>query len=442
MSDARSVAVIGAGIAGLTAANFLRRNGVPVVLFEAGPRIAGMAASFKSPDGFSYDFGAHFITNRLAAAIGVGAQCRNVRHYGEVVLLEGRSYGYPFGLFKVPRFVGSAIATRLTRGKSGTAAGSAGDWCRSTYGAALANEVALPLLEAWSGVPADELAAAVGEKLNHGVFYTAFLKAMSHWSGLAISNGYCQEMPENPSVWHVYPEGGVALLCERLAADLTDVIELESPVEKIHVVAGKAVALRVKGRDRDVAAVVSTAPCPILAKMVSGTDALVPMQRFRYRPAVVVNLRFDCRGMLPDTVLWTAEPSFPFFRLTETPLSMPWLAPDGKTLITADLGCELGDPVWSMDDEALGESCLAGIAAIYPSARGFYMGCRVLRTPIAYPVFLKDYEADRQRFEQGTGIEGLYSIGRNGTFAHMLMEDVYWRTLKTCRDIVSSRLLQ
>lgn len=442
MSDPKPVAVIGAGIAGLTAASFLRRNGVPVVLFEAGRGIAGMAASYKSPDGFSYDFGAHFITNRLAAAIGVGAQCRNVHHYGEVVLLNGRPYGYPFGLFKVPRFVASAMAARLTRGRPDTTTGSASDWFRATYGAALADEVALPLLEAWSGVPAHELSAAVGEKLNHGVFYTAFLKAMSHWSGLAISSGYCQEMPENPSIWHVYPEGGVALLCERLAADLTDVIEKESPVATVHVVSGKVVAVTVNGRDREVAAVVSTAPCPVLAKMVSGSDALLPMRRFRYRPAVVVNLRFGCRGMLPDTVLWTAESAFPFFRLTETTQSMPWLAPEGKTLITADLGCELGDSIWNMDDEALGEACVAAITPIYPAARRFYLGCRVLRTPIAYPVYLKEYEPDRRRFEKGTGIEGLYSIGRNGWFAHMLMEDIYWRTLKTCREIVSRRLAQ
>ena len=437
MSDGKPVAVIGAGIAGLTAASYLRRNGVPVVLFEAGAQIAGMAASYKSPDGFSYDFGAHFITNRLAAAIGVGAQCRVVRHYGEAVLMKGRSYGYPFGLLKVPRFVSSAVATRLTRGRSDAASSSAREWFQSMYGAALADEVALPLLEAWSGVPAHQLSAAVGEKLNHRIFYTVFLKAMSHWSGLAVSNGYCQEMRENPSVWHVYPEGGVAFLCERLAADLTDVIERESPVETIHVDSGKVLALRVKGRDRVVSAVVSTAPCPLLARMVSGSDALAPMRRFRYRPAVVVNLRFDCRGMLPDTVLWTPEPSFPFFRLTETPLSMPWLAPPGKTLITADLGCEVGDAVWNMDEEALGETCLASITAIYPEARRFYLGCRVLKTPIAYPVYLRDYEPDRQRFESGTGIDGLYSIGRNGAFAHILMEDIYWRTLKTCREIVS-----
>ena len=31
-------------------------------------------------------------------------------------------------------------------------------------------------------------------------------------------------------------------------------------------------------------------------------------------------------------------------------------------------------------------------------------------------------------FEQSTNIENLLSIGRNGEFSHMFMEDVYWRT--------------
>jgi oxygen-dependent protoporphyrinogen oxidase len=53
----------------------------------------------------------------------------------------------------------------------------------------------------------------------------------------------------------------------------------------------------------------------------------------------------------------------------------------------------------------------------------------VLRTPIAHPVFLREYEQERLALEQQLPISGLFSIGRNGEFAHILMEDVYWRTL-------------
>jgi protoporphyrinogen oxidase len=438
---AKPVAIIGAGVAGLTAAQFLRRNGIPVVLLEGGKQIAGMASSFVDERGFHYDFGAHFITNRLAAAVGISAQCREVPYYGESFLVDGKQYSYPFGLMTSPRFAASAIKTRLLprRSKNGADAPdglSALDWFREEFGQALADEVSLPVLEAWSGVPADRLAASVGEKLQNSILKTIYLRLSSRWQGRAVAIGYSHEAPEGAGVYHVYPDRGVSQVCERLLEGLHDVVEMESPVEAIQVVDGRVVGIRAAGREREVAAVVSTVPAPILPKLIEGTDALEPLRRFRYRPMAFVCLRFEKRGILPDTVLWTAGGRYPFFRLTETPLSMPWLAPEGKTLITADIGCEVGDATWTMDDAALGERCVAAMEELFPGVRQHYSGCRVLRTPIAYPVYLREYEADRRRFAQDTGIEGLYSIGRNGEFAHILMEDIYWRTLKRMNQLV------
>jgi protoporphyrinogen oxidase len=298
--------------------------------------------------------------------------------------------------------------------------------------------VAIPLVEAWSGAPAAELASSVGEKLANSVWKVMQLKLASWRSGRAVACGYSQEMPEAPEVWHVYPEGGLGLLCQRLAAGLDDAIRLDTPVDEILVDSGRARAIRVKGREQPVSAVVSTMPCHFLSKLVRGTEALRPLARFRYRPMAFVNMRFEGRGILPHTVLWIPDRNAPFFRLTETPLSMPWLAPAGKTLVTADIGCEVGDERWRMSDEELGSLCVDTLDVLFPRVRQSYRGCRVLRTPIAYPVFLRDYEVDRRRFEQSSGVEGLYSIGRNGSFAHALMEDVYWRTLKSMRDLVAT----
>jgi protoporphyrinogen/coproporphyrinogen III oxidase len=434
-SSSAPVAIIGAGIAGLTAAATLRRHRIPTILYEASSRIAGQAQSFQSADGFSYDFGAHFITNRLAAALGVGAKCRTVRHYGEAVWLQGKSYGYPFGLMQVPRFSLGGLSSKLFPVNLQRANRSAAEWFRASYGDALANEVALPLLEAWSGVDASHLSASVGNKLQNSIGYTLFLKLASHLSHRAVSSGYSHEVPEYPGVWHVYPEGGTGMLCQRLAAELGDAIALESPVTSIVVERERAVAIRVKDTEQPVSAVISTAPCPILARLVEGSEAVRPLSKFRYRPMLFVNLRLNGRGYLPDTVLWTPETEFPFFRLTETTRSMPWLAPAGKTLITADIGCEVDDNLWTMADDALGELCCDALRPIIPAVRSQYLGCQVLRSPIAYPVFLNKYEADRIALEQSTGIAGLHSIGRNGEFSHILMEDVYWRTQKKMRQV-------
>ncbi|MEO8765394.1 MAG: FAD-dependent oxidoreductase [Ginsengibacter sp.] len=437
METKKPVAIIGAGIAGLTAANLLRRKNVPFVLYESGKKIAGLATSFKDAEGFSYDFGAHFITNRLAEAIGISSECILVKHYGEAVWLKGRTYNYPFGLMTIPRMSLSWVAQQLRSLRNGHTPKSAAEWFHKRYGSALADEVAIPLLEAWSGAPAENLSPAVGDGLFGGsIAKTLYLKTAAKITGRAVACGYNREKPENAGVWHVYPKAGVSTLCEKLAEGLEDSIKLESPVQAIIVENEKVVAVQVNGEIQEVSAVISTAPANMLAKLVKGTSALQIASQFRYRPMVFINMRFEGRGLLPDTVMWFPEKQFPFFRLTEATLSMPWLAPEGKTMITVDIGCQKDDEIWSMNEDKLAELCLHHLTKIIPDAKERYLGGNVLRTQIAYPVFLNDYEPERQRFEQSTNIDNLLSVGRNGEFSHLFMEDVYWRTEKKVRLLI------
>src|SRR5476649_2388542 len=52
----KPVAIIGAGITGLTAAFYLKRRGVPVTVYEAGGRAGGVIQSLRR-DGFLAEFG-------------------------------------------------------------------------------------------------------------------------------------------------------------------------------------------------------------------------------------------------------------------------------------------------------------------------------------------------------------------------------------------------
>jgi protoporphyrinogen/coproporphyrinogen III oxidase len=433
----KPVVIVGAGLAGLTAATFLRRHGVPVRVFEAGKNIAGLARSERDADGFTYDFGAHFITNRLAAAVGVSANCRAMPRYGETVWLRGRAYSYPFGLMRSLPFALSAASAKAANVFRKPAL-SAQSWYRWNYGRKLADAVAIPITEAWSGERASELAASVGQKFATSLPRTIMLKTAARVTGRTVAVGYSGTVPESPHVWHVYPEGGIGSVCERLADEVRDVVQTQSPVEAILVENDRAVGVRVAGADIEAAGVISTAPVHVLPKISRGTDKLAYLARFRYRPMVFVNVKLDGPSGLPDVVTWTPSAETPFFRLSDIGMGLPWLVPAGKSLVTCDIGCQVGDATWTAPDAELGKLCVAALDRLVPGVSGRYLGCRVMRTPLAYPVYRLEYEEDRKRFEQGTGIEGLVSVGRNGEFAHILMEDVFWRTRRKVMQLIGS----
>src|SRR6266567_6395122 len=56
----RSVAIIGAGITGLTAAFYLKRKGIPVMVYEASGRAGGVIQSLRR-DGYLAEFGPNTI---------------------------------------------------------------------------------------------------------------------------------------------------------------------------------------------------------------------------------------------------------------------------------------------------------------------------------------------------------------------------------------------
>src|SRR5438552_16851088 len=54
------VAIIGAGITGLTAAFYLQRKGIPVTVYEASARVGGVIQSLRQ-DGYLAEFGPNTI---------------------------------------------------------------------------------------------------------------------------------------------------------------------------------------------------------------------------------------------------------------------------------------------------------------------------------------------------------------------------------------------
>ncbi|MEI8311321.1 MAG: protoporphyrinogen oxidase [Verrucomicrobiota bacterium] len=110
----KSVAIIGAGITGLTAAFYLERAGIPVTVYESGARVGGAIRSLRK-DGYLAEFGPNTILQtspkiaRLVRDAGLEsrrleppaeAEARYVVRYKRPIAMPGS----PLGFFTTPLF--------------------------------------------------------------------------------------------------------------------------------------------------------------------------------------------------------------------------------------------------------------------------------------------------------------------------------------------------
>ena len=119
----KSVAIIGAGITGLTAAFYLKRRGVPVTVYEAGGHAGGVIQSFRK-DGFLAELGPNTILEtspKIAQLINDAgleprklatdpkAEARFVVRHGRLIKMPGS----PLGFFSTRLFTARAKLAML-----------------------------------------------------------------------------------------------------------------------------------------------------------------------------------------------------------------------------------------------------------------------------------------------------------------------------------------
>ncbi|WP_232676416.1 FAD-dependent oxidoreductase [Nocardioides sp. R-C-SC26] len=305
-TEVRRVAVIGAGIAGLTAAHALRRAGREVVVLDGADRVGGKLRRAEV-GGVVVDVGAEAMVNRrpegVALAADLGLDVVHPTDAAAHVWTRG-------GLRRLPRtLLGAPLDLNALEG-AGILTDDGMVRARHQHAAHLAPGVDISVGELVAHRFGDEVVERLVEPLLGGV-YAGYARGISARAAapqlvpLLSAGGVVGEVPPpvDPTPFFAGIPGGMTRLADALAAGLdvrtgAMVREVQRAERGFLLVTGAASAPLTERVDE----VVVATPAHPAARLLGGVapSAATELARFQYASVVVVTLAFRLAQVLPE----------------------------------------------------------------------------------------------------------------------------------------------
>lgn len=379
-----NVAILGGGIAGLTAAWRLIQRGDNVTVFEASDRLGGLGAAFEYK-GQRLDKFYHVILDSDSHLLGLIDEMGMTPELawskttmGFIVRGEHYPFNTPaellkFGALSFPDRVRTGMAalyiTKLKKHGAPLDDLPAETWLKKLFGSRVYRALWEPLLTAKFGdlrhrVPAYWIWNTLNREKNGGEEVKAALK------------------------------DGLISLADTLAAAIQNAggeILLRQPIECLWETR-HGVRLAGRGMEAEFDAVISTLPMPLLRDMADSALApKIPLPEIEYQG--VVNVMLTLKKQL-NQHYWTAvvDSDFPFQGVVETThvIRPEWTGE--RHLVYLMNYCSAKSNSYLAADELLVEQAIGGLSRLYGNFRAENVeSAHVFRAPHVEPVWTKGY---------------------------------------------------
>lgn len=428
-----TVAILGAGPAGLMAAHRLLEAGHDVVVFDAGTLPGGLSGTrtLSTPQGdFHFDYGGHrFLTRDPELLRFVETLMGDDLLHAErssVIRYRGRTYHYPLAL---PNLVSTAplsllfgTARDLVKASLGrhppAPAGedpSFADWTRHRFGDTLYTHFFAGYSQKLWGIDPETLSGDWAEQR---------IAKLDLREAARLLLPRAEHRPRSYARRYRYPRLGFGQLFERLAESVQ---RLGGEVLSGHTVTGltiegrriKAVEVEASGQRRawPVDSVISTLALPYLVHLLGDRSSL------RFRSLRFLNMPLSGEAVSPHTWQYLSDPEMIATRLQEPKRRSEAMAPAGYTSVMLEIPCQPGDARWVMDETRLAERAWGDLERL-GLRRDRDLGYRQSQyAPHAYPLMSLGYQTERRRnLALVNRFPNLITCGRQGAFRYIFTD--------------------
>jgi len=434
----RHITILGGGPAGLAAAYYARKQGLPFTIYEASNRIGGNAITVRHGD-FLFDSGAHRfhdkdweITRELRNLMGQDLKRIDVPskiYYNHKFIDFPLS---PLDLFKklgLRTFMRACRELVIARMKSRREVENFEQFALRTYGKTIAENFLLNYSEKLWGEPCAKLSPHISGKRMTGLNAKTFLKE-ALWGNRVKT--------EHLDGSFYYPEKGFGTIVEKLAGFcIEENVRRNAKVTNIYHDQKRVVAIEINGDERrEVLDVVSTLPLPHLVKLMVPSlpqEILFLANDLRFRNLIVVTVFLNKDSITGDGSIYFPDPTFPFTRVYEPKNRSTYMSPAGKTSLCAEIPCFATDELWTMEDDDLIECVSSSFVRLGWVRRDDILDSRVIKIRFAYPLLeVASERKSRTIIKHFETFSNIKISGRNGRFLYAHFHEM----MRFGRDII------
>jgi len=424
--DESPTIILGAGIAGLRCGQQIAEN-KKVILIEKRKHIGGLATSFKYKN-FIFDIGPHKIYSILPGIMGefkdiLQEDCLVVNKKNSIHI-RGHSYKFPinpielathFSPFKAAQ-CGLSYASTFTKRKTDEYMLSYEDYFLSGFGRAAYELLFKDIAQKVWGDP-KKLSAELAERR---IPVPSILKIAQQLFTKKVK-------PEVSAAQYYYPKLGLITVADRMMKEIRQnrgSLHLDTIPTAIDVKDSKITSITYKNRDGETKIapeeVISTIHLIDLLSIIKPTppqEIMAAVKNLKYRSLILVYLILKKQKAMEDQWQFFPEKKYIFTRVSEQKNFSIHTAPQDKTALVAEVGCEFEDETYKKNDKELFEKVIADLEELRITKKEEIEEYFTIKINRCYPVYAIGYKENLTKvLNYIDSIKNLYVIGRQGLF--------------------------